>query len=81
MFAALADVIAHDGNSSKNYWSTINLAAGAWLLVSVKAIPSVEAVTIAQTTLGVLIVVVALASLGLEIVTRRQVAARSVTPQ
>lgn len=63
MFAALATTIAHDENLSKNYWSMINVAAGVWLLVSVKTIPSVLPVTVAQTCLGALIIVVALASL------------------
>lgn len=67
MFAALATTVAHDEDSSKNYWSTINVAAGVWLLVSVKIIPSVFLVTVAQTCLGALIIVVALTSLVLEV--------------
>jgi len=66
MFAALATTIAHDENVSRNPWSMINVAAGVWLLVSVETIPSVPLVSVAQTTLGALIIVVALISLVLE---------------
>jgi hypothetical protein len=67
MFAALAAVIAHDGHSARNYWSAINVVAGVWLLVSVKLIPSIPVVTIAQTSLGALIIAVALVSLAIEV--------------
>lgn len=66
MFGALASTIAHDGDTSKNYWSTIDLAAGVWLLVSIKMIPSVLRVTVAQLSLGVLVIAVAVASLAIE---------------
>jgi hypothetical protein len=65
MFAALAATIAH-GNSKKNYWSAINVAAGAWLLVSAQTIPSVARVTIPQEVLGGVVVVIAVASLAIE---------------
>jgi hypothetical protein len=67
MFAAFASTIAHDGDASKNYWSAIDLAAGAWLLLSVKIVPSVPRVTIAQEILGALVIVVALISLVIEV--------------
>jgi len=66
MLAALATTVAHDEDSSKNYWSAINVAAGVWLLVSVKTIPSVPLVTAAQICLGALIILVALTSLVIE---------------
>ena len=66
MFAALASTIAHDGGSSKNYWSGINLVAGVWLLISVNIVPSVLRVTIAQIGLGALVIAVALLSLVIE---------------
>ena len=72
MFAALATTIAH-GNSSRNYWSTINVAAGAWLLVSVKMLPSIPLVTSAQFVLGVLTIVVALASSIAELSSQKKV--------
>ena len=67
MFAALATTIAHDGDSSTNYWSAINLVAGAWLLVSAKVIPSIPRVTVAQVSLGVLVIAVAVISLSIEL--------------
>jgi hypothetical protein len=66
MFAAFAATIAHDGNSARNYWSTITIAAGVWLLVSVKVVPSVLRVTVAQTGLGALVIAVGLVSLAIE---------------
>jgi hypothetical protein len=69
MFAALASTIAHDGDSPKNYWSVINLAAGVWLLVSAKIIPSILQVTIAQIGLSALVIAVALVSLAIEFIT------------
>lgn len=66
MFAALATTVADGENSSKNYWSAINVAAGAWLVLSVKVIPSAPLVTVAQTCLGALIIAVALTSLIVE---------------
>jgi hypothetical protein len=65
MFAALAATIAH-GDPKRNYWSAINVAAGAWLLVSAQTIPSVARVTIPQEVLGALVVVIAVASLAIE---------------
>jgi hypothetical protein len=62
MFAALATTISH-GNTRTNYWSAINIAAGVWLLISSQTIPSVPRVAIPQVALGVLIVVLAIASL------------------
>jgi hypothetical protein len=67
MFAALATVIAHDGKSSRNYWPTIDIAAGVWLLVSAKTIPSILQVTLAQECLGALVCAVALATLATEL--------------
>jgi hypothetical protein len=67
MFAAFASTIAHDGNSLKNYWSAIDLAAGAWLLLSAKIVVSVLRVAIAQEILGALVIAVALISLAIEI--------------
>lgn len=67
MFAALATTIAHDGNSSRNYWSAINIVAGVWLIVSVKLIPSVLQVTVSQTVLGALVIAIALISLAIEV--------------
>jgi hypothetical protein len=66
MFAGLADTIAHDGRASKNYWPVIDLAAGVWLLISVKIVPSIPQVTIAQLVLGAAIVVGALVSLAID---------------
>jgi hypothetical protein len=66
MFAAFAATIAHDEKSVKNYWSAINVAAGVWLLVSAKTIPSIPPVTLAQEVLGVLIIAAALVSLATE---------------
>jgi hypothetical protein len=65
MFAALAATIAH-GNTKRNYWSAINIVAGAWLLVSAQTIPSVPRVTIAQEVLGAFVIVIAVASLAFE---------------
>jgi hypothetical protein len=70
MFAALATAISH-GNSSRNYWSAINVAAGVWLLVSAHTIPSVPRVTVPQETLGVLIIVIAIVSLIVEMLAVR----------
>jgi hypothetical protein len=67
MFAAFASIIAHDGKLSRNYWSAINIAAGVWLLFSVKIIPSVLQVTVAQVALGALVLAVALVSLAIEV--------------
>ena len=67
MFAAFAATIAHDGKSTKNYWAAINVAAGVWLLVSSKTIPSIPLVTLAQEVLGVLIIAAALVSLANEL--------------
>jgi hypothetical protein len=69
MFAALATTIAHDGDSSSNYWSVINLVAGVWLLISAKIIPSILDVTVAQVSLGALVIAVALVSLAIEFIT------------
>jgi hypothetical protein len=66
MFASLATVIAHDGRSRRNYWSLINIAAGIWLLVSLLLIPAVERVSVTETVLAALIIVVALATLAIE---------------
>jgi hypothetical protein len=71
MFAALATTISH-GNTETNYWSAINVAAGAWLLISARTIPSIPAVTFAQLTLGILIIVLAAVSLIVEASTRRK---------
>jgi hypothetical protein len=72
-FAALAAVIAHDGRSTHNYWSAVDLAAGAWLLISVAVFPSPSALVMqGQVVLGVLIILVALAALMLEITAKRR---------
>jgi hypothetical protein len=76
MFAAFATTIAHDGNSSKNYWSAINIAAGVWLLVSAKTIPSILPVTLAQEVLGVMVIAAALVSLANEFAFQRLSAKR-----
>jgi hypothetical protein len=76
MFAALAATIAH-GNSTQNYWSAINVAAGTWLLVSAQTIPSIPPVTLAQEGLGALVILVALASLICEIAFQKKTDARS----
>jgi hypothetical protein len=68
MFAALASTIAHDGDPSNFYGSVINIVAGVWLLVSLKVVPSVLRVTIAQTVLGALVIAVAAISLTIEFV-------------
>lgn len=78
MFAALAATIAHDEHASKNYWSAVNLCAGIWLLVSVKTVPSVLRVTVAQTGLGALIAAIALVSLSIEMYKSRAMRRRSV---
>jgi ABC-type Co2+ transport system permease subunit len=70
MFAALATTISH-GNTSRNYWSAINVAAGVWLLISAFTIPSVPRVTVSQVVLGALIVVLAIASLVSEMISAR----------
>lgn len=67
MFAAFASTIAHDANPSRNYWSKINIAAGVWLLISVKMVPSVPQVTVAQAALGALVLAVALVSIAIEV--------------
>jgi hypothetical protein len=72
MFAALATTISH-GNTTKNYWSLINVAAGLWLLISARTIPSVARVTFPQDALGVLIIVIAIASLIVEMGARRKI--------
>jgi hypothetical protein len=74
MFAALAATIAHEGASSKNYWSVINLVAGGWLLISVIVVPSVARVTIAEIVLGALVIAVSLVSLAIEHFTPKIVA-------
>jgi len=66
MFAALATTIAHDGNSSRNYWSVVDIAAGVWLLVSVETVPSVPLVSIAQAALGASVAAVGFVSVGVE---------------
>ncbi len=71
MFAALASTIAHEGDSSNNYWSTINLVAGVWLLISAKVFPSILRVTLSQVTLGGLVIAVAVISLAVEHITPR----------
>jgi hypothetical protein len=71
MFAALATTIAH-GNSTTNYWSTLNVAAGLWLLVSTQIIPSIPRVEDAQLGLGVLIIVVAVVSLIIEYASQKK---------
>lgn len=69
MFAALAAVIAHEGKSTKNYWPAVSVAGGAWLLVSARIFPSPASfVTMGQTVLGALIIIVALASLAIDFV-------------
>lgn len=77
MFAALATTIAHDGKSAKNYWSTINVAAGVWLLVSAKTIPSILPVTLGQEALGGLVIAAALVSLADEFIFQRRFAGRA----
>lgn len=76
MFAGIAAAIAH-GNPSRSYWSTINVAAGVWLVVSGKSIPSIPPVTLAQEGLGALVSAFALASLVSEIAFRRRVVKRA----
>jgi hypothetical protein len=71
MFAALATTISH-GNTTTNYWSAINVAAGAWLLISTRAIPSTPLVSSAELALGVLIIVVAVVSLIAEAASQRK---------
>ena len=68
MFAALASTIAHDGDPSNFYGSFINIVAGAWLLVSLRVVPSVMRVTIAQTVLGSLVIAVAVISMTIEFI-------------
>jgi hypothetical protein len=70
IFASLATTIAHDENSPRNYWSAINVAAGAWLIVSAKTIPSIERVAVGQVTLGAIVIVLGLVSLATEFVSR-----------
>jgi hypothetical protein len=65
MFAALATTISH-GNTTTNYWSAINVAAGAWLLISTRAIPSTPVVNSVELALGGLIIVLAVVSLIVE---------------
>jgi hypothetical protein len=76
MLAAFAATISH-GYSSRNYWSAINVAAGAWLLISIDRIPSIPLVEHAQMTLGALVVVFGIASLVSEITHHGNAAART----
>jgi hypothetical protein len=69
MFAALATTISH-GNTSNNYWSAINVAAGIWLIVSAHLIPSSPFVTVAQEGLGALVIAIAIISLVMELGSR-----------
>jgi hypothetical protein len=51
----------------------INVAAGLWLLISSRTIPSVARVTFPQDALGVLIIVIAIVSLIVEMGARRKI--------
>jgi len=77
MFVALAATIAQ--GSEKNYWSALNVVAGAWLLVSVFTIPDVPRVAVLQVVLGALVIAVALVSLLTEIASQRRQARESAT--
>jgi hypothetical protein len=71
IFAGLATTIAH-GQAPRNYWSAINIVAGAWLLISAQTIPSIPTVSTAQEALGAATILLALVSLGTEIECERQ---------
>jgi hypothetical protein len=71
MFVALASTIAH-GQLRRNYWSLVNVMAGAWLLASATLIPSIPAITAWQVVLGVATIVAACASLAGEIASQRR---------
>lgn len=73
MFAAVAAEIAH-GNASRNYWSAINAVAGVWLIVSTQTIPSIFLVTLGQDSLGVLVIILAIATSLMESAFQRRVA-------
>jgi phosphatidylserine synthase len=62
---ALTAMIAH-GNIARNYWSSLNVLAGLWLIVSTRVILPPEAMTWAQICLGVLAITIALTSLANE---------------
>jgi uncharacterized membrane protein SirB2 len=62
---ALTTMIAH-GNIARNYWSSLNVLAGIWLLISTRVIPPTGAMTWAQICLGVLAITIALTSLANE---------------
>jgi hypothetical protein len=66
VFAATAATIAHDCGCAWNCWSSVNIAAGVWLIVSVYLIPGVFWLIVAQTSLGAAVCLVALVSLGTE---------------
>jgi hypothetical protein len=76
MFAALATTIAH-GQSRRNYWSVICVAAGAWLLASTSVFASIPFVTTGQIVLGVATIVCGGASVVGEIAFERQRARRT----
>jgi hypothetical protein len=73
MFAALATTIAH-GQSRRNYWSVINIAAGGWLIASATFIPSIPPVTTGQIVIGAATVVSACASVAAEVAYARHAA-------
>ena len=67
VFGALAAVIAHEGRATKNYWPAVNIAAGAWLLVSTRLFPSASSfVTTSQGAFGIAIILVALGALAID---------------
>ena len=71
MFVALAAAIAH-GNTSRNYWSAINFGTAAWLFISSRTIPSTAFVNSAMDILGIVVFVLAFASLASEIAEHRR---------
>jgi hypothetical protein len=75
VFASVAAEIAH-GTSARFFWSAFNVAAGAWLLVSARTIPSIIPVTHAQEWLGALVVVFAIATALTESLRQRQMQQR-----
>jgi hypothetical protein len=67
VIAALAAVIANEGEAAWNYWSGINVAAGVWLVASAVLIPAVGLVSTTETILGALLAILALGTLAIEI--------------
>jgi hypothetical protein len=67
MIAALAAVIANEGDAPANYWSLINVLSGFWLIASATFIPAVAFVSAGQTILGVVLVLLAFAILAIQI--------------